>query len=136
MKHLEAFTLGKKFGHPELNEDSFVVIPDGGYAVIDGVTDRNGTRYGGMLSGRFASRIVKRATELYILAQGDPSAPEHMRYAGPKSFITYLTSCLRQGYIDEGALDAAEKDWKIRGGCTVMAAFHIEGRLEVVALGD
>jgi len=136
MKHLEAFTLGKKFGHPELNEDSFVVIPGGGYAVIDGVTDRNGTRYGGMLSGQFASRTVKRATELYILAQSDPNAPEAMRYKGPESFITYLTDVLAQAYVAEGAYEAARDDWKIRGGCTVMAAFHIGDRLEVVAVGD
>lgn len=136
MKHLEAFSLGKKFGHPELNEDSFVVIPDAGYAVIDGVTDRNGTRYGGMLSGQFASRTVKRATELYILAQTDPRAPDHMRYRGPASFVAYLTGVLRQAYIDEGAFEAARDDWKVRGGCTIMAAFQIDGRLEVVAVGD
>ena len=28
----EAFSLGKKFGQPEANEDSFVVIPGAGYA--------------------------------------------------------------------------------------------------------
>ena len=44
MKSLEAFTVGKRFGQPELNEDSLVVMPDVGYAVIDGVTDRNGAR--------------------------------------------------------------------------------------------
>ena len=60
---IEAFSQGKKFGQPEANEDSFVAIPGAGFAVIDGVTDRNGTRYAGMLSGQFASRIVKRATE-------------------------------------------------------------------------
>ncbi|GGF25402.1 hypothetical protein GCM10011321_16080 [Youhaiella tibetensis] len=136
MKHLEAFSMGKKFGHPELNEDSFVVIPDAGYAVIDGVTDRNGTRYGGMLSGQFASRTVKRATELYILAQTDPKAPEAMRYAGPASFVRYLTDVLRQAYVDEGAYEAARDDWKVRGGCTVMAALQVGDKLEVVAVGD
>lgn len=136
MKHLEAFTLGKKFGHPELNEDSFVVIPGGGYAVIDGVTDRNGTRYGGMLSGQFASRTVKRATELYILAQSDPHAPEHMRYSGPESFVSYLTDVLRQAYVDAGTYEAARDDWRIRGGCTIMAALVVGDRLEIIAVGD
>ena len=136
MKHLEAYSMGKKFGHPELNEDSFVIIPDAGYAVIDGVTDRNGTRYGGMLSGQFASRTVKRATELFILAQSDPKAPAHMRYTGPTDFVAYLTNVLRQAYVDEGAYEAARDDWKVRGGCTIMAAFQIDGRLEVVAVGD
>ena len=39
MRQLEAFSLGKKFGHPETNEDSLVVMPNLGYAVIDGGTD-------------------------------------------------------------------------------------------------
>ena len=136
MKRLEVFSLGKKFDQPEANEDSCVVIPDVGYAVIDGVTDRNGTRYNGMLSGQFASRLVKRATEIYFLAQGDPNAPSHMRYSGPRSFVDYLTDCLYQGYVDAGVAKDAEKDWKLRAGCTLMAAFEHEGKLNIVAVGD
>jgi hypothetical protein len=37
MKHIEAFTLGKKLGQPDLNEDSLVIMPGRGYGVIDGV---------------------------------------------------------------------------------------------------
>jgi hypothetical protein len=136
MKHLEAFTMGKKFGQPYANEDSFVIIPGQGYAVIDGVTDRNGTRYGGTLSGQFASRTIKRAVEQFIIAQTDPHAPSHLAYSGPENFVEYLTASLRQGYIDEGALDVAAADWKVRAGCTVMAAIIIGDRLEVVAVGD
>ena len=133
---LEAFSLGKKFDQPEANEDSFVVIPNVGYAVIDGVTDRNGTRYDGMFSGQFASLLVKRATEVYFLAQSDQNAPTYMRYRGPKSFISYLTDCLQQGYRQAGVAEAVKSDWKLRAGCTLMAAFVHEGRLEVVAVGD
>ncbi len=136
MKRLEAFSLGKKFDQPEANEDSFVVIPNVGYAVIDGVTDRNGTRYEGMLSGQYASLLVKRATEVYFLAQSDPNAPTYMRYRGPKSFISYLTDCLQRGYKQAGVAEAVKNDWKLRAGCTLMAAFVHEGRLEVVAVGD
>ena len=39
MHRLEALSVGKKFDCPEANEDSFVVIPGAGYAVIDGVTE-------------------------------------------------------------------------------------------------
>lgn len=133
---LEAFSQGKKFGHPEANEDSFVAIPGAGYAVIDGVTDRNGTRYAGMLSGQFASRIVKRATERFLLDQQAPKAPGGHRYDGPRVFIDYLTAALHSAYQQEGALSAVEADWKVRAGCTIVAALQIEDRLEIVAVGD
>lgn len=135
MKHLEAFTLGKKFGHPELNEDSLVIMPDMGYAVIDGVTDRNGTTYDGMLSGRFASRTVRRAVETFLLAQGRPEAA-HLHYRGPVELIAYLDRAIHAGYEANGASERAKADWKLRGGCTVMLAFHRGERLEVVAVGD
>ncbi|MBU1336728.1 MAG: hypothetical protein KJ944_12440 [Alphaproteobacteria bacterium] len=135
MRQLEAFSLGKKFGHPETNEDSLVVMPNLGYAVIDGVTDRNGTRYDGMLSGQFASRTVKRAIEIFLLAQGDPSQPD-LQFQGGEHFIDYLGRSIHAGYVAHDALAAVEADWKLRGGCTVMAAMLIGDRLEVVAVGD
>jgi serine/threonine protein phosphatase PrpC len=135
MRQLEAFSLGKKFGHPETNEDSLVVMPNLGYAVIDGVTDRNGTRYGGMLSGQFASRTVKRAIEIFLLAQGQGDQP-HLQFQGGAHFVEYLGKAIHAGYVAHGALAAVEEDWKLRGGCTVMAALLIGDRLEVVAVGD
>ena len=135
MKHLEAFTLGKKTGRPALNEDSLVIMPDMGYAVIDGVTDRNGTTYDGMLSGRFAARTVRRAIETFLLAQGRP-AMEELHYRGPVELVAYLDGAIRAGYVANGALERAEADWKLRGGCTVMLVFHLGERLEAVAVGD
>ena len=135
MRQLEAFTLGKKIGHPETNEDSLVIMPDLGYAVIDGVTDRNGTRYGGMLSGRYASRVVRRAIEKFLLAQGHTDLPE-LQYQGGEHLIAYLGKAIHDGYVAHGALEAVTADWKLRAGCTVMLAFQIEDRLEVVAVGD
>ncbi len=132
----EAFSQGKKFGHPEANEDSFVVIPGAGYAVIDGVTDRNGTRYAGMLSGQFASRTIKRATERFFLEQQAPRLPAAFEYAGPRAFIDYLTAALREAYVVEGVLDRVEADWKQRAGCTIVAALHVGDRIEVIAVGD
>src|SRR5690606_23316975 len=132
MRQLEAFTLGKKFGHPEMNEDSLVVMPNLGYAVIDGVTDRNGTRYGGMLSGQYASRTDKRAIEKFLLAQGQPDKPE-LQFQGGQHFIDYLGRAIHDGYVAHGALAAVEANWKLRGGCTVMAAMLLGDRLEVVA---
>lgn len=133
---LEAHSQGKKFKHPEANEDSFVAMPGAGYAVIDGVTDRNGTRYAGMLSGQFASRIVKRAVERFFVAQQQRPVEPGFDYTGPQAFIAYLTAALHDAYIREGVLAAVEADWKLRGGCTVVAALHVGERIEVVALGD
>lgn len=135
MRQLEAFTLGKTFGHPEANEDSLVVMPNLGYAIIDGVTDRNGTRYDGMLSGQFASRTVKRAIETFLLAQGQTDKP-NLQFQGGTHFVDYLGSAIRAGYSANGALAAAEADWKLRGGCTVMAALILGDHLEIVAVGD
>lgn len=135
MRHLEAFSLGKKFGHPETNEDSLVVLPNRGYAVIDGVTDRNGTRYGGMLSGQFASRTVQLAIETFMLAQGRNDQPE-LQFQGAEHFVEYLGKAIYAGYAKNGALAAVEADWKLRGGCTVMAALIIGDQLEVIAVGD
>jgi hypothetical protein len=135
MRQLEAFTLGKKFGQPETNEDSLVIVPGRGYAVIDGVTDRNGTRYGEMLSGQFASRVVQRAAELYLLAQGTAGKPE-MQFKGGPHFVAWLTRAMREAYIAHGRLEAVEADWRLRGSCTIMAALQIGERLEIVAVGD
>jgi len=135
MRQLEAFTLGKKFGQPETNEDSLVIMPNLGYAVIDGVTDRNGTRFGGMLSGQFASRTVKRAIEIFLLAQGQPDQPD-LQFQGGEHFVDYLGKAIHAGYAQHGALEAVQADWKLRGGCTVMAALLVGDRLEVVAVGD
>lgn len=133
---LEAFSQGKKFGHPEANEDSFVAIPGAGYAVIDGVTDRNGMRYAGMLSGQFASRVVKRATERFLVEQQAAAVAPEFRYEGPRRFIDYLSSALYAAYAEQGVLADVETDWKRRAGCTVVAALQIGDRLEVVAVGD
>ncbi|ODT47968.1 hypothetical protein [Devosia sp. 63-57] len=135
MQHMEAFSLGKKFSAPGANEDSLVIMPNRGYAVIDGVTDRNGTSYDGMLSGQFASRVVQGAIEKFILAQGDASQPE-LQFAGGQHFVDYLGRAIRARYVANGVLDAVTADWKLRGGCTVMATLIIGDRLEVVAVGD
>ena len=124
MKQLEAFTLGKIVGQPEANEDSLVIVPGRGYAVIDGVTARNETRYGTMRPGQFASRTVQKAAELYILAQGDASQPA-LQYRGAVPFISYLTQALRDAYAAQGQLEAVTADPRLRGGCTIMAALVI-----------
>src|SRR5690606_19985206 len=129
MKQLEAFSLGKKLGAPEVNEDSLVIMPNLGYAVIDGVTDRTGTRYGGMLSGQFAWRGVGRAMEKFMHAEGAARQPEG-QFAGGKIFVDYLGGAIQAGYAARGAVGAVTADGKLRGGCTGMAALCIGDRRE------
>jgi hypothetical protein len=135
MRQIEAFTLGKTFGHPETNEDSLVIMPDRGYAVIDGVTARNTTRYDGMLPGRFASRTVQRATERYLLAQGRPDEPG-LQFRDGAHYVAYLTRTIADAYLSLGVLEAATADLRLRAACTVMAAFQTGDRLEIVGVGD
>jgi hypothetical protein len=132
IQRLEAFSLGKRFDAPEANEDSLVVMAGIGYAVIDGVTDHSGARYDGMLSGQFASRLVKRAIESFLagLARGE------CRYEGPAALVASLGEAIRAGYEANGVLETVRADWKLRAGCTVMLAFHRDDALECVAVGD
>lgn len=135
MTHIEAFSLGKKFGQPELNEDSMVIMPGRGYAVIDGVTDRNGTRYDGMLSGQFASRLVRDALEEFLLAQSGPdTSPLH--YQDPVWLINHLNQILLAGYERNQAGELARTNWKMRAGCTLMLAFQHGDDLQIIAVGD
>lgn len=139
MTYLEAFSMGKRRDDPTTNEDSFVIMPGIGYAVFDGVTDRNGTLYDGMLSGRYASGLMKRATEKFFLKLADlpeRGASTDTIYKGPEAFVDYLSDQLQQGYVRHGMLEAARADWKLRAGCTMVAAFNIGTRLEIIAVGD
>ena len=70
--HLQAFSAAKDPDRPEANEDRLVVVADRLYAVIDGVTDRTGRRYGDRTGGRLAAETVERA--LLALAPGEASA--------------------------------------------------------------
>lgn len=60
---IEAFTEAKDPSAPHTNEDRLVILPGRTYAVIDGVTDRLGTRFDGMLPGQYAAMTVQRALE-------------------------------------------------------------------------
>ena len=88
-----------------------------------------------MLPGKFASWTARRATERYLLAQGRPDEPQ-MQFQGGAHFIAHLTQSMHDTYARLGVLDAVTADWRLRGGCTVMAALQIGDRLEIVAVGD
>ena len=125
---IEAFTEAKDPSAPQANEDRFVILPGRAYAVIDGVTDRLGTRYHGMLSGQYAATIVKATLE-YVLSKPD----------GPRdsaSVIGMLTQAIRDAYRAHGTLEAARTDWNLRFSATLALALVDDQTVEIALVGD
>src|SRR5215207_7955613 len=125
---IEAFSEAKNPSAPETNEDRFVILPGRAYAVIDGVTDRLGTRYHGMLSGQYAATIVKGTLE-FILSKPD----------GPRdgaSVIAMLTQAIREAYRAHGILEATGTDWNQRFSATLALALFDERTVEIALVGD
>ncbi len=126
MIHLEAFTASRDPARPDANEDAFVVLPGRAYAVIDGVSDRTGTRYGGELSGRHAARLVAATLERLLLAAPPPV----------ESIVPTLTATLHEAYLRHGTLAAAEASWGARLCCTLALAVQDGTQLHLVLVGD
>jgi hypothetical protein len=81
---IEAFTEAKIPADPGSNEDQLLILPGRGHAVIDGVTDRTGHRYDGLLAGQLAGRTVQEAWEASF-REVERVDPEKIgRYAGVK----------------------------------------------------
>ncbi len=55
---LDHFSMSKNPKMPDKIEDGFVVVPDYCYAVIDGVSDKTGLRFGNKTSGQMATHII------------------------------------------------------------------------------
>jgi hypothetical protein len=127
--HLQAFSAAKDPDRPEANEDRFVVVPDRLYAVIDGVTDRTGRRYGDRTGGRLAAETVERA--LLALAE-----EENFRSIDAAGLVERLDSAFRAAYAKYGVLDAAAKSDADRIGSTVALALDRGDRFAFFLIGD
>jgi hypothetical protein len=125
---IEAFSEAKDPTTPHANEDRFVILPGRAYAVIDGVTDRLGTRYNGMLSGQYAATIVKGALEHLI------SRPDGLRE--PKAIIAALTGAIADAYRLHGMMDAAATDWNKRFSATLALVILNEESVDIALVGD
>lgn len=125
---IEAFSEAKDPNAPEANEDRFVILPDRAFAVIDGVTDRLGTRYNGMLSGQYAANIVKRALEFELSRPGGPSTP--------KTVIATLAEAIAGAYRLHGILKSARLDWNQRFSATLALALLGEDTIDIALVGD
>ncbi|MGQ0665235.1 MAG: protein phosphatase 2C domain-containing protein [Pseudomonadota bacterium] len=126
---IEAFSEGKNLDDPEANEDQLIVLPERGFAVIDGVTDRTGHRYDGQLAGRLAGSIVQRAVGAFLL---DPTEAD----IRPERLVARVSEAIRAAYESHGILDVARRDPARRFGATLALA-AVRGRtIRFVLVGD
>jgi hypothetical protein len=125
---IEAFSEAKDPSAPHANEDRLVILPGRAYAVIDGVTDRLGTRYDGMLSGQYAAVIVKGALEHMLSA---PNAP-----TDGIEIVQALTAKIENAYKTHGMFEKAHSDWNTRLSAA-LALVLVQGEtLDVILVGD
>ncbi|MBM3524252.1 MAG: protein phosphatase 2C domain-containing protein [Alphaproteobacteria bacterium] len=126
---IEAFTEAKDPARPETNEDRFVVLPGRAYAVIDGVTDRIGARYEGMLAGQYGAHLIKEALEERLGRRGAP-------VADARDLLGALTDVIADAYRRHGTYEKARVDWNHRFSATLAIALQRPDHLELLLVGD
>ena len=125
---IEAFSEAKDPSAPQSNEDRLVILPGRAYAVIDGVTDRLGTRYEGVLSGQYAAMIVKVALEHMLSAPG-PMPPA-------TRVIETLTAEISRAYEAHGMWERVQSDWNVRLSAALALVLVRDTTLETILAGD
>ena len=123
---IEAFTEAKRFGSPDSNEDAMLVLPGRAYAVMDGVTDRVGTRYEGMLSGRYASHLLQRTLE---------HLPDQVLNE-PGAIVAAATAAIRGVYDAHGTTEAVRNDPNRQMAATLALVTLAPDAAHVVLVGD
>ena len=126
---IEAFSEGKNLDDLGANEDQLLILPGCGYAVIDGVTDRTGHRYEGMLAGRMAGLLVRDATASFLL---DPANRE----LDPGALVAHVTAAVQAAYARFGIADAARTRPARRFGATLALAADLGDTIRIVLVGD
>jgi hypothetical protein len=125
---IEAFSEAKDPSAPHANEDQLVILPGRAYAVIDGVTDRLGTRYDGMLSGQYAAVTVKHALEHML------SVPD-ARMDGV-AIVRALTAEIAAAYKAHGMAEKVQSDWNLRLSAALALVLVQAETVDVVLVGD
>jgi hypothetical protein len=92
---IEAFTEARTPADPGSNEDQLLILPSRGHAVIDGVTDRTGHGYDGLLAGQLASRTVQQAVAAFLF---DPAEAE----LDPARLVMHVSQAIRAAYRRHG----------------------------------
>jgi hypothetical protein len=127
--HIEAFTEGKNLDDPHANEDQLLILPGRGYAVIDGVTDRTGHRYDGMLAGKLAGLLVRDATADFLVDPGN-------RDIDPEQLVAHVTAAIQAAYVRFGIAEEARARPARRFGATLALAAHAGDTVRIVLVGD
>lgn len=126
---IEAFTQAKDPSAPQANEDRLVILPDLAYAVIDGATARNGSRYDGMLSGQYAAVTVKAALERILSA---PDAP----LADGMAIVRAVTEALAAAYRRHDMFERARLERENRFSATMALVTLHDGVADLTLVGD
>lgn len=127
--HIAAFSAAKDPDRPEANEDRFVVVPDRLYAVIDGVTDRTGRRYGGRAGGRVAAEAVETAL-LGLASDGTYAALD------AHGLLARLEAAFQVEYSRYGVLEEARAAETSRFGSTLTLVVDRGDRYGFFFIGD
>lgn len=126
---IEAFSKGKDPALPHANEDRFVILPGLAYAIIDGATDRLGTRYDGMLSGQYGAFLAGAGLERALST--DPGLARD-----GAALIRAVTAAIRDGYRRHGTDELARSDPNHRFSATMALCLTVDDRLDVWLVGD
>ncbi|MBL8703029.1 MAG: hypothetical protein JNK67_31890 [Alphaproteobacteria bacterium] len=126
---IEAFSEGKDPARADANEDRFVILPGRAYAVIDGVTDRIGARYDGMLAGQYGAHLIKEAIE-ERLGRSDPDI------ADARDLVPFVTGVIAAAYERHGTYEKARVDWNHRFSATLAIALERPDHLDLLLVGD
>jgi hypothetical protein len=124
---IEAFSAARDPADSTTNEDALVVLPGRAYAVIDGVTDRSGLRYDGMLSGRYAAQLIAGELE-----RGCDDA----MLRTPLLAVARLTEAMARVYSAHGNTEAARADWGQRIAATLALVTTDDEAVRIVLVGD
>lgn len=126
---IEAFSEGKDPARADANEDRFVVLPGRAYAVIDGVTDRIGARYEGMLAGQYGAHLIKEAIEERL-------SRRVCDVADVRDLVPFVTEVIAAAYARHGTYEKARVDWNHRFSATLAIALQRADHLDLLLVGD
>ncbi len=124
---IEAFSEAKNPRAPEANEDALLILPGRAYAAIDGVSDRDGTRYEGVLAGRFASTLVRRRLEEMLGGRQEWT---------PRGVVDELTAAIDAAYGRFGVRARVRTDWSGKIATTLALALVDDAAVRIVLVGD
>ncbi|MEM9438973.1 MAG: hypothetical protein AAGA73_00855 [Pseudomonadota bacterium] len=110
-----------------MTEDLFLALPGFGFAVIDGLSDRTGHRYGGLSAGQMAARLVAAETAHWLATD---------RHNLPQTLIERLTAEIAAAYIDAGIYEVAMAEPGRRFGATLALAIDLGQTWRFLLAGD